>query len=96
VSAEIEHGGEEMTGPHFAGRPLFRALSLKEVNDLIGSAQMDATSGYITDFAQFDNHKMSPSRPLEHLQLLSGSGSTLRLPDRYCQRGMGDTLGIVV
>jgi hypothetical protein len=33
-------------------------------------------------------------RQLEHL--LSGSGSTLRLLERYCQRAMGDTLGFVV
>ncbi len=57
---------------------------------------MDATSGYIADLAQFDNHKISPSHQLEHLPLLSGSGSTLRLSCRYCQRSMGDTLGVVV
>src|ERR1039457_2471427 len=85
-----------MTGPRLAGRPLFRALPLRVEDDLIADAEMDATSGYIADLAQFDNHKISPSRQLEHLPLLSGSSSTLRLSRRYCQRSMGDTLGFVV
>ncbi len=57
---------------------------------------MDATLGHIANLAQFDNHKISPSHQLEHLPLLSGSGSTLRLSCSHCQRNMGDTLGIVV
>ena len=77
-------------------KPAVLALAQEPGSHFVGTSSDVGIFGDIRHFAQFDNYKMSPSRQLEHLSLLSGSGSTLRLPCRYCQRSMGDTLGIVV
>jgi hypothetical protein len=77
-------------------KPAVLALVSDLGSHFVVTSKENGIFGHVRHLAQFDNHKMSPSHQLEHLPLLSGSASTLRLSCRYCQRAMGDTLGIVV